>query len=130
MIRKDLGDIRALTLIRVVLERTEDEELRNQLEEYLQNNEEALRIITLIQQGDSQAENELAELGSVFVKAVAKQYVDKGLSDEELIAASRYGMLRASHKFDKSRGFKFASYAVWWMREAILQEIRKKENNI
>ena len=37
--------------------------------------------------------------------------------------------LRASHKFDKSRGFKFASYAVWWMREAILQEIRKKENN-
>jgi len=40
MIRKDLGDIRALTLIRVVLERTEDEELRNQLEEYLQNNEE------------------------------------------------------------------------------------------
>ncbi|OZT04376.1 hypothetical protein CHL74_05280 [Prevotella sp. 885] len=45
------------------------------------------------------------------------------------MAASRYGMLRASHKFDKSRGFKFASYAVWWMREAILQEIRKKENN-
>ena len=51
------------------------------------------------------------------------------LSDEELIATSRYGMLRASHKFDKSRGFKFASYAVWWMRQAILQEIRKKENN-
>ena len=93
------------------------------------NNEEALRIITFIQQGDSHAENELAELGSVFVKAVAKQYVGKGLSDEELIAASRYGMLRASHKFDKSRGFKFASYAVWWMREAILQKIRKKENN-
>lgn len=93
------------------------------------NNEEALRIITLIQQGDSQAENELAELGSVFVKAVAKQYVDKGLSDEELIAASRYGMLRASHKFDKSRGFTFAAYAVWWMRQAILQAISKKENN-
>lgn len=93
------------------------------------NNDEALRLIDLIQQGDSNAENELAELGSVFVKAVAKQYVGKGLSDEELIAASRYGMIRASHKFDKSRGFKFASYAVWWMREAILQEIRKKENN-
>lgn len=92
------------------------------------DNDEALRLIDLIQR-DSNAENELAELGSVFVKAVARQYVDKGLSDEELIAASRYGMLRASHKFDKSRGFKFASYAVWWMREAILQEIRKKENN-
>ena len=94
------------------------------------NNDKALRLIDLIQQGESNAENDLAELGSAFVKAVAKQYVDKGLSDEELIATSRYGMLRASHKFDKSRGFKFASYAVWWMREAILQEIRKKENNI
>ena len=51
------------------------------------------------------------------------------LSDEALIAASRYGMLRASHKFDKSRGFTFAAYAVWWMRQAILQEIHKKENN-
>ena len=91
------------------------------------NNDEALRLIDLIQQGDSNAENELAELGSVFVKAVAKQYVDKGLSKEELIAASRYGMIRASHKFDKSRGFKFASYAVWWMREAILQAIHKKK---
>ena len=94
------------------------------------DNDEALRLIDLIQQGDSNAENDLAELGSVFIKAVAKQYVDKGLSNEELIAASRYGMLRASHKFDKSRGFTFAAYAVWWMREAILQEIRKKENNI
>ena len=51
------------------------------------------------------------------------------LSDEELIAASRYGLIRASYKFDKSRGFTFAAYAVWWMRQAILQEIRKKENN-
>lgn len=93
------------------------------------DNDEALRLVDLIQQCDSNAENELAELGSVFVKAVARQYVGKGLSDEALIAASRYGMLRASRKFDKSRGFKFASYAVWWMREAILQEIRKKENN-
>lgn len=89
------------------------------------NNDEALRMITLIQQGDSQAENDLAELGTVFIKAVAKQYVGKGLSDEELIAANRYGMIRASHKFDKSRGFTFAAYAVWWMREAILQKIRK-----
>ena len=48
---------------------------------------------------------------------------------EELIAASRYGMIRASHKFDKSRGFTFAAYAVWWMREAILQAIHKKDNN-
>lgn len=99
----------------------------NKVKKPIINNEEALRIITLIQQGDSHAENELAELGSVFVKAVAKQYVGKELSDEELIAASRYGMLRASHKFDKSRGFTFAAYAVWWMREAILQAIHKKK---
>ena len=90
------------------------------------NNDEALRLIDLIQQGDSNAENELAELGSVFVKAVARQYVGKGLSKEELIAASRYGMLRASHKFDKSRGFKFASYAVWWIRQSILQALAEQ----
>lgn len=93
------------------------------------NNDKALRLIDLIQQGESNAENDLAELGSVFIKAVAKQYAGKGLTAEELIAASSHGLIRASHKFDKSRGFKFASYAVWWMREAILQEIRKKENN-
>ena len=93
------------------------------------NNDEALRLIDLIQQGDSNAENELAELGSIFVKAVAKQYVGKGLTDEELVAAMPYGMICASHNFDKSRGFTCAAYAVWWMREAILQEIRKKENN-
>ncbi len=89
------------------------------------NNDEALRMITLIQQGDPQAENDLAKLGAVFIKAVAKQYAGKGLSDDELISASRYGLIRASHKFDKSRGFTFAAYAVWWMREAILQKIRK-----
>ena len=91
------------------------------------DNDEALRLIDLIQQGDSDAENQLAELGSVFVKAVAKQYVGKGLSDEELIAASSHGLIRASRKFDKSRGFTFAAYAVWWMREAILQAIHKKK---
>ena len=101
----------------------------NKVKNPIINKDEALRMITLIQQGDSQAENDLAELGSVFIKAVAKQYVDKGLSDEELIAARRYGMLRASHKFAKSRGFTFAADAVWWMREAILQAIHKKDNN-
>lgn len=101
----------------------------NKVKKPIIDNDEALRLIDLLKQGDSNAENELAELGSVFVKAVAKQYVDKGLSKEELIAASRYGMLRASHKFDKSRGFTFAAYAVWWMRQAILQAISKKENN-
>ena len=91
------------------------------------NNDKALRLIDLIQQGESNAENDLAELGSVFIKAVAKQYVGEGLSDDELIAASRHGLIRASYKFDKSRGFTFAAYAVWWMREAILQAIHKKK---
>ena len=93
------------------------------------DNDEALRLIDLIQQGDSNAENDLAELGSVFIKAVAKQYAVKGLTAEELIAASSHGLIRASRKFDKSRGFTFAAYAVWWMREAILQAIHKKDNN-
>ena len=91
------------------------------------DNDEALRLIDLIQQGEPNAENDLAELGSVFIKAVAKQYAGKGLTAEELIAASSQGLIRASHKFDKSRGFTFAAYAVWWMREAILQAIHKKK---
>ena len=105
-------------------------ETTNREKKSIIDNDEALRLIDPIQQGDSNAENDLAELSSVFIKAVAKQYVGKGLTADELIAASRHGLIRASHKFDKSRGFKFASYAVWWMREAIQQEIRKKENNI
>lgn len=99
----------------------------NKVKKPIINNDEALRMITLIQQGDSQAENDLAELGSVFIKAVAKQYAGKGLTAEELIAASSHGLIRASHKFDKSRSFTFAAYAVWWMREAILQAIHKKK---
>lgn len=91
------------------------------------DNDKALRLIDLIQQGDSNAENDLTELGSVFIKAVAKQYTEKGLTAEELIAASSHGLIRASRKFDKSRGFTFAAYAVWWMREAILQAIHKKK---
>ena len=91
------------------------------------NNDKALRLIDLIQQGESNAENDLAELGSVFIKAVAKQYAGKGLTAEELIAASSQALIRASHQFDKSRGFTFAAYAVWWMREAILQAIHKKK---
>lgn len=91
------------------------------------NNDKALRLIDLIQQGESNAENDLAELGSVFIKAVAKQYEEKGLTADELIAASRHGLIRASHKFDKSRCFTFAAYAAWWMRKAILQAIHKKE---
>ena len=91
------------------------------------NNDKALRLIDLIQQGESNAENDLAELGSVFIKAVAKQYAGKGLTAEELIAASSHGLIRASHKFDKSRGFTWAADAVWWMREGILQVIHKKK---
>ena len=97
-----------------------DNSTTNKVKKPIINNEEALRIITLIQQGDSQAENDLAELGSVFIKAVAKQYAGKGLTAEELIAASSQGLIRASHKFDKSRGLTFAAYAVWWLREALL----------
>ena len=99
----------------------------NKVKKPIINNDEALRMITLIQQGDSQAENDLAELGSVFIKAVAKQYAGKGLTAEDPKAPSRHGRIRDRHKFDKSRGFTLAAYAVWWMREAILQAIHKKK---
>ena len=90
------------------------------------DNDEALRLISVIQQGDTNAEDDLVKLCSTFVNAIARKYIGKGLTDEELIAASRHGLIRASHKFDlSSYKFTFAAYAVWWVREAILQKIRK-----
>ena len=83
-------------------------------------------MITLIQQGHTNAEDDLVKLYLTFVNAIARKYIGKGHTDEKLIAASHHGLIRASHKFDlSSYKFTFAAYAVWWVREAILQKIRK-----
>ena len=89
--------------------------------EYLLDDKDARAIVAKIQQADQ----ELAGLSRQFIESVASQYEDRGLSHDELVAASKNGLIRAARKMDLARELPFASYAVWWMRQEILQEIKK-----
>jgi RNA polymerase primary sigma factor len=76
-----------------------------------------------IQDGDEEAVNELVNANLRFVISVAKQYQNKGLPLVDLIQAGCIGCIEAAKKWDESRGFKFISYAVWWIRQSIMQAI-------
>ena len=68
----------------------------------------------------------LHEVYDRFVVSIAKQYLDKGFSLEELVELGKVGMGKAAQKYDHSRGFKFIAYAVWWIRQSIMQAIEEK----
>jgi RNA polymerase sigma factor (sigma-70 family) len=70
----------------------------------------------------------LVKCNSRFVVSVAAQYQNRGLTLEELIEAGNEGLKKAAIKYDASRGFKFIAYAVWWIRQSILQAIEEKNN--
>ena len=69
----------------------------------------------------------LHEVYDRFVVSIAKQYLDKGLSLEELVEVGKSGLEKAAQKYDHSRGFKFIAYAVWWIRQPMLVAIESKE---
>ena len=88
--------------------------------------EEEVDLARRIKQGDQVALEKLAKANLRFVVSVAKQYQNQGLSLPDLINEGNLGLIKAAEKFDETRGFKFISYAVWWIRQSILQAIAEQ----
>ena len=84
---------------------------------------EEVSIIEHIREGDQSSKDKLTSVYKDFVEEVAKEYQNKGLDLSELITERFEGLLKAAEKFDETRGFRFIDYAVWWVRESILQAL-------
>lgn len=92
--------------------------------------QEEIELAKRIKQNDHKALEKLVNANLRFVVSVAKSYQNHGLSLEDLINEGNLGLMRAAYRFDETRGFKFISYAVYWIRQAILQAIAEKTRMI
>lgn len=96
----------------------------------LLNSEKEEALAQSIREGDEQALEELVRANLRFVVSVAKQYQNQGLSLSDLISEGNIGLIKAARRFDETKGFKFISYAVWWIRQAILHALAEQSRLI
>jgi RNA polymerase primary sigma factor len=95
----------------------------------LSSSEEVL-LARRIKRGDEEARNRLVEANLRFVVSVAKEYQNRGVPLADLISAGNMGLITAAERFDENKGFKFISYAVWWIRQAILQTLAEQSRTV
>jgi RNA polymerase primary sigma factor len=121
--------MRQLKITRSITNR-ESEALEKYLSEIgkedLLSTDEEVELAQRIRKGDKEALERLTKANLRFVVSVAKQYQNQGLALPDLINEGNLGLIKAAEKFDETRGFKFISYAVWWIRQSILQAIAEQ----
>ena len=94
------------------------------------NPETEIELAKRIKAGDIKAQDQLVKANLRFVISVAKQYVGRGLDIEDLVSEGNLGLIKAAQKFDETRGIKFISFAVWWIRQSILQSLADNSRQV
>ena len=102
-----------------------DKYLQDIAHEELIDVDKEIELAQRIKEGDEQAMQEMVKANLRFVVSVAKQYQGRGLSLDDLIEEGNIGLIKAAQRFDETKGFKFISYAVWWIRQCILEALEE-----
>ncbi len=122
--------MRQLKISQTITNRRESQSLEKYFQEIskveLLTLEEEVELARRIKKGDKQALDKLTKANLRFVVSVAKQYQNRSLSLNDLINEGNVGLVKAAQKFDETRGFKFISYAVWWIRQSIMQALAEQ----